>query len=186
MRRRKANLGTPSKSNSRLNLALLAGKSIKGLAGFVNISDSDTEPVYAKVQCVGFTATEEDCSCNTDLKIRAKVVGTGSVITFTACNWLDTLKEVEADSDLNRRKAIAERQYREITNHHYLARKRLAFQAFVLDSLSHDDRKAIHQDIEDRKLKVGTLDDQQIKEYARTASFVANKIAPDQAGRYYE
>src|SRR5689334_3656293 len=102
--RRRSKTKTPAKPDSRLALALRDGKSIKGLVGFVNIGGD--ELVYAKVSCLGFDAGE-GCECKTDLKIRGKVVGTGSVITFTACSWLDTLKEVELDSDLNRRKALA-------------------------------------------------------------------------------
>lgn len=186
MARRNRKLGTPVRTDSKLNLALKAGKSIKGLLGFVNIGDS-SEPVYAKVSCVGFTAMDDDdCSCSTDLKIRGKVVGTGSIITFSACNWLDTLKEVEADSDLNRRKAKAHREYKAMVNHHYLARKRLALQAFILDSLSAEDRKAINADISERKLTITTLDDSQVKGYARKASLVANSVSPDDADRYYD
>jgi hypothetical protein len=143
------------------------------------------ELVYAKVSCLGFDAGE-GCECKTDLKIRGKVVGTGSVITFTACNWLDTLKEVELDSDLNRRKALAREQYRGLTNHHYLARKRLALQAFVLDFLGPDDRKALTADLEERKLKITALDDSQVKDYARKVTLVANGVSPEDADRYYD
>jgi hypothetical protein len=189
MARRRKKLGTPAKADSKLNLALKAGKSIKGLVGFVNIGGSDDEgnPVYAKVKCLGFTSmSEEDCSCSTEIKIRGEVIGTKSVITFVACNWLDTLAEVELDCDLNRRKALARNQYREMINHHYLARKRLAVQAYILDALKKDDQRAICEELAEKKLDLKTMDESKLKEYARTAALVANNIQPDEAEHWYD
>jgi hypothetical protein len=143
--------------------------------------------VYAKVECIGFTAMDEgDCTCSSDLKIRAKVVGTGSVITFSACNWLDTLEEVELDCDLNRRKAKAYTDYRTVVAHHFLARRRLALQAYLIDSMSATDQKAFKEDLAENKLDMKTLDEHKLKEYARTAVLVANGIEKDQAERWYD
>lgn len=172
--------------DSKLTIALRKGVSIKGLVGFVNIGDGDDGSVYAKVSCLGFDPGGEDCGCKSDLKIRGKVIGTGSVIRFTACEWLDTLKEVELDSDLNRRKALAQNQYRAIIGHHYVARKRIALMAYVLDALKEDDRKALSEDLKEQKLDLKTLDDSQVKEYARKVSLIANEVGPDEADRYYD
>lgn len=172
--------------DSRLTTFLRAGKSIKGLIGFVNIGDGDGGPVYAKVSCIGFDPGDEECGCKTDLKIRGKVVGTGSVIRFSACEWLDTLKEVELDNDLDRRKALAQNQYRSIVSHHYVARKRIALMAYVMDALREPDRKALNEDLKERKLEMKSLDDSQVKEYARKVTLIANAVGPDGADRYYD
>lgn len=182
-RRGKKFKGVVSNKKSKLVAALETGKSIKGMKGFVNLEDSNCEPLFVPVVVEGLKTEGEDadyCSCG-ELKIAAVVEGTKSKITFKVDAWADDMTVV----DLNTEKALAIRQAEKelslITNHHLLVRKRLALESYVVDHLRDATLKDYKLNLEEEKVAYKSMSDPNIRRYAKIAVCMANGIQPDEA-----
>lgn len=183
------NKAQPIKDATVLSEHLKAGKSIKGLIGFIAINkeDEDGDPVYIKIQCLGLKTpgTEDEFSCDSSLKVLGEVIGTGSLIAFNVCDWLDSIKDVEAFSAKNRAKSQARLDFQSITQHHFVARKRIALMAYIEDKLNSTDKTALKEDIKEKKLSLNTLGESEVKEYAAAAVKLANNLNPDDVDARY-
>lgn len=178
----------PIKAESVLAGQLRDGKNIKELVGYIAINkeDEDGDPVYIQVKCKGLKTPGDDDSCSCDgLKVIGEVVGTGSLLTFNVCDWLDTLEELEEFSAKNRAKKQARLDYNEILNHHFAARKRIALMAYICDKLNKTDKTALEEDLGEKKLSLNTLSEDKIKDYAKAAVKIANKLTNDDLDTQY-
>lgn len=150
--------------------------------GLVNIeAPHNDEPLFIPVTVTGIKASsnDESCSCE-EVMILGIIASTKSTMAFKVSQFADSLAKVESVSLLNQAIKKAEAELEEITNHHYLARKRLALQVYVEDQMTKEQAKDFHDNLLEQKKDQRPLTEHELKEHAQIAVCIVNNISPDQ------
>lgn len=121
-----------TETKSALAIALEQGKNVKGMTGYISLSDSgydrDDAELFVKVKCLGID-TGDGCG----LKIKVQVIAGAGELTITPCRWLDTIGDVSTHRDLLKRQAQAKEEYDAIYSRPHYHRDKATFLANYIE-----------------------------------------------------
>ncbi len=165
---------------SQLAKRLKAGKTIKGLRGYVNVSDkyNDGQPIFVACKVLSLVTGDDD-----ELKINVEVVSGRGTLNILPPDWLDTLPQVEDWYAKQRQIEKAAAEFKTLQGIYYSAQRRVALADYINERMTKDQQKQFYANLIEEynanALTSNHVSKGQLAELAKIAVLVVNNIPPN-------